>query len=180
MPVERQNFQTLGDLCKGYPHGFGLSCDSQGNPTERTPHSLLLRQYGNDLAHVCLNHCHCSDIAPDAPTIQEALDARFNECSMSNETVQGQNGEQADEPMPSASCPSGVDPVLADSCTCDEYWYGNPVNADCVQAMARLPDHGATTHKLREFLPEGRTPLHPGAEGPPIRTPIVSTYGLSL
>ena len=181
VPVERNQFHSLNALCKGYPHGFGLICDDIGRPTQRTPHSLISRTYGNDLAAVCLTHCQCTDIAPDAPTIQEALDAQFNECAMSNDTIQSQQVEQGEEPANSASCAQQVaESTSEDSHTCNEYWYGRPALADCDQAMRQLPDYGTTTHKLRELLRAGEAPRHPGTEGPPVPMPIIKTHGLLI
>ena len=43
--------------------------------------------------------------------------------------------------------------------------------------MLQLPDHGTATSKLREFLQVGAQAQQPGLEDPPIRTPIINTYG---
>ena len=189
VPVLQRQFASLNALCKGYPHGFGLICDDEGRPQNRNPQTDIAREYMNDLAHVCLNHCRCSNHAPDVPTNEEAAAAQFAECSMSNDTAPmeyenaGQHGNVNPNDEPSASvsvtCARGADSAFVDDYNCNEYWYGKPNNADCIQAMTQLPDHGASA-KLREFLPNGQTPVNHRANAGPIRTPILSTFGLLI
>ena len=119
------------------------------------------------------------DIAPDAPTVTEALTAQFNECAVSSEREDSQNTSNGESGSCSRSGTTGsTNSVYADSCNCDGYWYGSPNVEDCRQVLMRLPDYGTTSQKLREFLPVGAQPLHQGVEGPPVRTPIIYTSGL--
>ena len=165
----------MSDLCTGYPHGLGLYCDANGDRLQRTPLSLVSRTYGNDMVHVCLNHCNCADIAPDAPTVVEALNAQFDQCATSSE-MEGSASALNDEPA-TCSRSGTASSAYADACNCDEYWFGRPNNQDCREAMLRLPDYGTTTPKLREFLPIGAHAYHIGAASPPVRTPMINTHG---
>ncbi|CAD6584614.1 MAG: hypothetical protein ASARMPREDX12_001710 [Alectoria sarmentosa] len=130
-------FVSLRDLCASYPYGMGIECNPDGRLVIRHPLSLMLRGPPNSqyLLDACRDRCVCVELGPDYPDVTTP---QRPACVADV----GQDVVAADVQAPPPQCTApttlyseGYTLDYEDRHWCDEYWYGEPIYQDCLNAL---------------------------------------------
>jgi len=170
-------FQSLYELCSGYPEGMGFYCAADGTMATHPPVWPL---YGDFLyvRRFCNFNCWCEDLTDienmDVAGAPPGAVLESSECSTETDTDGAVVANECAE--------SAGDPLRTDNIGCSSFQYGNPADLDCAGPMganAMINQYSNEPLQVREFLGiSGVAPQHPGYQK--VQTPKPFSVGKSM
>jgi len=170
-------FQSLLELCSGYPEGMGFYCAADGTMATHPPVWPL---YGDFLyvRRFCNFNCWCEDLTDienmDVAGAPPGAVLESSECSTETDTDGAIVANECAE--------SSGDPLRTDNIGCSSFQYGNPADLDCAGPMganAMINQYSNEPLQVREFLGiSGVAPQHPGYQK--VQTPKSFSFGKSM